>query len=73
MIDMPLLAALLAAVPVGMTVLLVGDADQLPPVGPGAPFHHLCRAAPLPVARLERIYRTDAGGSVARAAREVNA
>ncbi len=73
MIDMPLMAALLAAVPGKMSVLFVGDADQLPPVGPGAPFHHLCRVAPLPVARLERIYRTDAGGSVARAAREVNA
>ncbi len=73
MIDMPLMAALLAAVPAGLSVLFVGDADQLPPVGPGAPFHHLCRAAPLPVARLSRIYRTDAGGSVARAAREVNA
>ena len=53
-------------------MLFVAAADQLPPVGPGAPFHHLCRAAPLPVARLSRIYRTDAGGSVARAAREVN-
>lgn len=88
MIDMPLMAALLAAIPEkrgggeepgekaarpAMSVLFVGDADQLPPVGPGAPFHHLCRKEPLPVARLERIYRTDAGGSVARAARQVNA
>ena len=73
MIDMPLMAALLTAVPAGMSVLFVGDADQLPPVGPGAPFHHLCREAPLPVARMERIYRTDAGGAVAGAAREVNA
>ena len=56
-----------------MSVLFVGDVDQLPPVGPGAPFYHLWREAPLPVVRPERIYRTDAGGSVARAAREVNA
>lgn len=73
MIDTPLMARLLAAVPPGMAVLFVGDADQLPPVGPGAPFHFLCRGGPLPVARLARVYRTDAGGSIARAAAEVNA
>jgi exodeoxyribonuclease V alpha subunit len=73
MIDLPLLAALLQALPPRMAVLLVGDADQLPPVGPGAPFHFLCRGGPLPVARLERVYRTDAGGAIARAAAEVHA
>ena len=73
MIDMALMARLLSAVPPRMSVLFVGDADQLPPVGPGAPFHHLCSGGTLPVARLERIYRTDAGGAVARAAREIGA
>ena len=73
MADMALMAHVVQAVPAGMAVLFVGDADQLPPVGPGAPFHHLCRHDVLPVSRLERVYRTDAGGSIARAARDANA
>lgn len=36
MVDVPLMAALLRARPVGCRMVLVGDADQLPPVGPGS-------------------------------------
>ena len=35
MVDVPLMYALLKAVPPGMALLLVGDVDQLPRVGPG--------------------------------------
>ena len=43
MVDLPLMAALLAALPAGATLVLVGDAGQLPPVGPGAVLEELCR------------------------------
>lgn len=73
MIDLPLMAALLDAVPVGMRVVFVGDADQLPPVGPGAPFQELIRAGQIPVVRLERVYRQDAGSVIPRNAALINA
>ena len=43
MVDLPLMAALLAALPAGATLVLVGDAGQLPPVGPGAVLEELCQ------------------------------
>lgn len=73
MADLPLFAALVRAVPDDMPVLLVGDADQLPPVGPGAPFQEIIRQGLLPVARLERIYRQGEGSAIAINARRVNA
>lgn len=72
MIDLPLMSSLLRAVPRGMCLVLVGDADQLPPVGPGAPFQDLIRAGRLPVTRLERVYRQDAGSIIPRNAALVN-
>lgn len=44
MVDAGLMASLLAAVPTGGHVLLIGDEHQLPPVGPGAPFRDLIAA-----------------------------
>lgn len=72
MTDVELFAALVKAIPEGMPVLFVGDVDQLPPVGPGAPFHEICGRRLLPTVRLERIYRQDAGGPIARAAQTIN-
>ena len=43
MVDLPLMAALLAAMPPQGRLLLVGDAGQLPPVGTGAVLEELCR------------------------------
>jgi exodeoxyribonuclease V alpha subunit len=43
MVDLPLMQALLAALPQGARLLLVGDPNQLPPVGPGAVLLELCR------------------------------
>lgn len=72
MVDIQLMAALVRAIPPGMGVLFVGDADQLPPVGPGAPFHAIVNKGLLPVTRLERIYRQGAGSPIPVAARAVN-
>ena len=43
MVDLPLMRALLEALPDQARLLLVGDAGQLPPVGPGAVLEELCR------------------------------
>ena len=43
MVDLPLMAALLEALPAHGQLLLVGDQHQLPPVGPGAVLEELCR------------------------------
>ena len=43
MVDLPLMAALLEALPPQSRLLLVGDAGQLPPVGTGAVLEELCR------------------------------
>ena len=47
MVDLPLMTALLAALPTHAQLLLVGDADQLPPVGPGAVLQELTTPANL--------------------------
>ena len=39
------------------TVILVGDPDQLPPVGPGFPFNDMLRSGALPTVRLTEIFR----------------
>jgi hypothetical protein len=56
MCDAPLLASLLRAVRPGTRVLLVGDPDQLPPVGPGFPLRDLIDAG-IPQARLTEVHR----------------
>ncbi|MDX1501665.1 MAG: ATP-dependent RecD-like DNA helicase [Thermoanaerobaculia bacterium] len=62
MIDTPLAASLLQAVPDGCRLVLVGDVDQLPSVGPGRVLEELIDSGLLPVVRLDRIFR-QAGAS----------
>lgn len=57
MLDLPLAARLLEAVPTGARLLLVGDIDQLPSVGPGRVLADCIRSGVLPVARLTEIHR----------------
>ncbi|MCD6351344.1 MAG: AAA family ATPase, partial [Armatimonadetes bacterium] len=57
MVDMLLAASLLGAVNPGTSLVLVGDADQLPPVGPGAFFGEIVNSRALPVVRFTQIYR----------------
>jgi exodeoxyribonuclease V alpha subunit len=75
MVDLPLMQALLAALPPAARLLLVGDANQLPPVGPGAVLLELCRpdalAALGPAAVELRItYRND--GAIAALAADLS-
>ena len=57
MVDVQLLHSLLQAVPHGKRLILVGDPDQLPPVGPGFPFSDMLRSGCLPAVRLTEIFR----------------
>ena len=57
MVDILLLYHLLRAIPKGKRLILVGDPDQLPPVGPGSPFGDMLRSGQLPTARLTEIFR----------------
>jgi exodeoxyribonuclease V alpha subunit len=71
MANLELLVTLLRAVGPRMHVVLVGDADQLAPVGAGKPFAELVEAEPVPVARLTHIFRQAAGSMIVRGAHAV--
>ncbi len=72
MLDLPLFHALVRAIPVGARLVLVGDVDQLPPVGPGAPFTDLIRGGSVPVARLTEIFRQGRGSAIVDSAHRIN-
>lgn len=57
MVDVQLLASLLRAIPGRARLILVGDPDQLPPVGAGFPFGDMLRSETLPTVRLTEIFR----------------
>ncbi|MEC9381049.1 MAG: ATP-dependent RecD-like DNA helicase [Candidatus Latescibacterota bacterium] len=57
MIDVSLMHALMRAVPDDARLILVGDVDQLPSVGPGAVMGDIIASGVVPVARLSKIYR----------------
>jgi exodeoxyribonuclease V alpha subunit len=71
MANLELLVTLLRAVGPAMHVVLVGDADQLAPVGAGKPFAELVESGAVPVARLEHIFRQAAGSMIVRGAHAV--
>jgi exodeoxyribonuclease V alpha subunit len=57
MVDIPLMEAVLRALPAEARLLLVGDSEQLPSVGPGAVLRDLLRSEVVPVARLAKVHR----------------
>ncbi len=73
MIDVPLMHALVRAVPRTAALLIVGDADQLPSVGPGQVLADLIASAALPVARLTTVFRQAAASRIVAAAHQVQA
>lgn len=64
MVDTLLFKTLIQAVPTSMHVVLVGDKDQLPSVGPGQVFHDLLDFAELPKVELTNIYRQAADSTI---------
>jgi exodeoxyribonuclease V alpha subunit len=71
MLDALMLEQLLRAVAPGTRLTFVGDADQLPPVGPGDPFRALALSGTVPVARLSEVFRQGAGSAIVRAAHRI--
>lgn len=72
MMDAPLMAQYLAALPKEAHLLLVGDADQLPSVGPGAVLHDLLVSGAIPSVRLTEIFRQAAESRIITAAHAIN-
>ena len=72
MVDVQLLHALLKAIPGNKRLILVGDPDQLPPVGPGFPFSDMLRSGVLPTVRLTEIFRQAQQSLIVMNAHRVN-
>ncbi|MCD6389597.1 MAG: ATP-dependent RecD-like DNA helicase [Desulfobulbaceae bacterium] len=72
MMDVVLANALFRAVAPGASLLLVGDADQLPSVGPGNILRDCINSAVIPVSRLSRIFRQGQGSLISLNAVRVN-
>ena len=72
MIDTPLMAQFLASVPNDAHVLLVGDADQLPSVGPGRVLSDLLNSDRVPSVRLTEIFRQAASSRIVTSAHDIN-
>lgn len=72
MVDICLMDALLRAMPPQARLIMVGDADQLPPVGPGNVFSALLRSQVIPTVRLTEIFRQNEGSRIIRNAHMIN-
>jgi exodeoxyribonuclease V alpha subunit len=73
MLDLPLFAALIDALPPPpFSLVLVGDADQLPSVGPGQVLRDLLASGLVPTARLSQIFRQGADSGIIAAAWQIH-
>ena len=72
MVDVQLLYSLLQAIPGNKRIILVGDPDQLPPVGPGFPFGDMLRSGELPSVRLTEVFRQAQQSLIVMNAHRVN-
>ncbi len=73
MVDVTLMYQLLRAVPKHACLVLVGDVDQLPSVGPGSVLADVIASGTVPVARLTEIFRQADRSWIVRAAHAINA
>lgn len=64
MVDIYLARNLLLSTPPGAKLVLIGDADQLPSVGPGAVLSELIRSGCIPLVKLDKIYRQAIGSRI---------
>lgn len=71
MVDTWLANTLLKAIPTNMQIILVGDKDQLPSVGPGQVFHDLLQVDTIPKIELTEIYRQGDNSSIIPLAHEI--
>ena len=72
MVDITLMSSLLKALKPGCRLVLVGDADQLPSVGPGNVFSDIIRSQTVPTVRLTEIFRQKGDSRIVRNAHMIN-
>ena len=72
MVDVPLMNALTRAIPEHAGLLLVGDVDQLPSVGPGQVLADIIGSERVPVARLTEVFRQAAESRIVVNAHRIN-
>jgi len=72
MVDVPLMHSLLRALPGNASLLLVGDVDQLPSVGPGMVLRNLIDSGKVPVVRLTEVFRQAADSRIITTAHRIN-
>ena len=72
MIDIRLMRDFLVALPDPSCLVLVGDIDQLPSVGPGNVLRDLIHSGRVPCTKLDTIFRQESGGRIIRNAHRVN-
>src|ERR687886_587718 len=72
MVDVTLMHALLKAVPARAALLLVGDVDQLPSVGPGQVLADIISSGAVPVVRLTEVFRQAAESRIITNAHRIN-
>jgi exodeoxyribonuclease V alpha subunit len=72
MIDVPLMNAITRAIPPRSGLLLLGDVDQLPSVGPGRVLADVIESGAVPVARLTEVFRQAAESRIVANAHRIN-
>ena len=72
MMDIEIFSRLLRSLPETVRLILVGDIDQLPSVGPGQVFRDLVSSNEIPTRRLTKVHRQLAGGGIVTAAHRIN-
>ena len=72
MVDVPLMNALTRALPESAALLLVGDVDQLPSVGPGQVLADIINSGRVPMARLTEVFRQAAESQIVVNAHRIN-
>src|SRR5699024_3679854 len=72
MVDISLMQALVAAMPKNARLVLVGDADQLPPVGPGNFLRDMILSGKVPVTELTEIFRQAQKSDIVMNAHAIN-
>jgi exodeoxyribonuclease V alpha subunit len=72
MVDVPLMLALVEALPADAGLLMVGDVDQLPSVGPGQVLADIIASGLVPVARLTEVFRQAEASRIIASAHRIN-
>jgi len=72
MVDLALMSSLIKAIPAAMRLIIVGDKDQLPALGPGTLLRDLIESGQVPVVRLDEIFRQERDSLIVTNAHRVN-